>query len=123
MSLEQPPGHEARHREFIRFCNGIDREVAPDLEVHPIADNHASHKHLKVKTWPARHPQAPSSKKSRMGNKRWNRDARSRSFLSMVIFGLMAIMVDYPAFHLLRQTWRARQHRPGLESRAPKPPR
>ena len=45
------------------------------------------------------------------------------SFLGMVIIGLMVVLIAYPAFHLLRQTWQARQRRPRLESRAPKPPR
>jgi hypothetical protein len=39
------------------------------------------------------------------------------SFLSLVIIGLMVVLVVYPAFHLLRQTWQERQRR------APKPPR
>jgi len=45
------------------------------------------------------------------------------SFLSAIIIGLMVILVVYPAFHLLRQTWQARQRRPRLESRDSKPPR
>jgi len=45
-----------RHQEFIRFLNRINREVAPDLDVHLIADNYATHKHPKVKAWLARHP-------------------------------------------------------------------
>jgi transposase len=45
-----------RHQEFIRFLNRINRGVAPDLDVHLIADNYATHKHPKVKAWLARHP-------------------------------------------------------------------
>ena len=45
-----------RHQEFIRFLNRINREAAPDLDVHLIADNYATHKHPKVKAWLARHP-------------------------------------------------------------------
>ena len=45
-----------RHQEFIRFLNRINREVVPDLGVHLIADNYATHKHPKVKAWLARHP-------------------------------------------------------------------
>ena len=48
--------HKHRHQEFIRFLNRINREVAPDLDVHLIADNYATHKHPKVKAWLARHP-------------------------------------------------------------------
>jgi len=45
-----------RHKEFLRFLNRINREVAPDLDVHLIADNYATHKHALVKAWLARHP-------------------------------------------------------------------
>jgi len=45
-----------RHQEFIRFLNRINREVAPDLDVHLITDNYATHKHPKAKAWLARHP-------------------------------------------------------------------
>ena len=31
-----------RHQEFIRFLNKINRDVAPNLEVHLIADNYAT---------------------------------------------------------------------------------
>ena len=40
-----------RHQEFIRFLNKINRDVAPNLDVHLIADNYATHKHSKVKAW------------------------------------------------------------------------
>ncbi len=45
-----------RHQEFIRFFNKINRQVLPNLDVHLIADNYATHKHPKVKAWLARHP-------------------------------------------------------------------
>ena len=45
-----------RHQEYIRFLNRINREVAPVLDVHLIADNYATHKHPKVKAWLTRHP-------------------------------------------------------------------
>ena len=48
--------HKHRHQEFIRFLNRINREVAPALDVHLIADNYATHKHPKVKAWLTRHP-------------------------------------------------------------------
>ena len=38
-----------RHQEFICFLNRINREVAPNLDGHLIADNYATHKHPKVK--------------------------------------------------------------------------
>ena len=42
--------------------------------------------------------------------------------LSVIIVGLMVILVLYPATHLLRQTWAARQRRLRLADQAPKRP-
>ena len=44
------------HQEFIRFLNAVERAVPADKPVHAILDNYATHKHLKVKAWLARHP-------------------------------------------------------------------
>ena len=38
----------------------------------------------------------------------------------MVLHLLMVILVLYPASHLLRQTWAARQRRSQLDNQAPK---
>jgi transposase len=46
-------GH--RHQEFIRFLRQIDANTPPDLDLHLIADNYATHKHPKVQKWLARH--------------------------------------------------------------------
>jgi transposase len=40
-----------RHQEFIRFLNLIDRQTPPQLSIHLIADNYATHKHPAVKRW------------------------------------------------------------------------
>jgi putative transposase len=40
-----------RHQDFIAFLNHIDRAVPADLDVHPIVDKYATHKHPKVKAW------------------------------------------------------------------------
>jgi putative transposase len=48
------PGH--RHSEFIAFLRQIDANTPPDLDLHVIVDNYATHKHPKVKLWLARHP-------------------------------------------------------------------
>lgn len=45
-----------RHQEFIDFLKKIDKNVAPALDVHVIADNYGTHKHPKVWEWLARHP-------------------------------------------------------------------
>lgn len=45
-----------RHQEFLRFMRQIDRSVAPELAVHVILDNYATHKHPTVQRWCRRHP-------------------------------------------------------------------
>jgi transposase len=48
----------ARHRaeEFQRFLNLSDRNVPPDLAVHIILDNKATHKTPSIQRWLVRHP-------------------------------------------------------------------
>jgi len=48
------PGH--RHTEFSSFLRQIDANTPPELDLHVIVDNYATHKHPKVKVWLARHP-------------------------------------------------------------------
>jgi transposase len=45
-----------RHQEWLKFLRLIDHQTPHDLELHIIADNYATHKHPKVKTWLAKHP-------------------------------------------------------------------
>lgn len=45
-----------RHQEFLTFLRLIDKEVPPDLDIHLIADNYATHKHAKAKAWLAARP-------------------------------------------------------------------
>lgn len=42
-----------RHRgtEFVKFLNQVEREVPPDLDVHIVLDNYATHKSADVKRW------------------------------------------------------------------------
>jgi len=51
---ECKPRH--RHQEFLSFLRRLDDAVPPDLDVHLIADNYATHKHPKVRTWLAQRP-------------------------------------------------------------------
>ena len=44
-----------RHQEFIRFLKKIDAEMPPELGLHLIVYQHATHKHPRVKTWLGRH--------------------------------------------------------------------
>jgi len=39
-----------RHQEFIKFLKQIDAETPPELDLHLIVDNYATHKHPKVPT-------------------------------------------------------------------------
>lgn len=45
-----------RHQEFIRFLKKIDEGTPPELDLHLVMDNYATHKHPSVKRWLARHP-------------------------------------------------------------------
>jgi len=45
-----------RHQEWLRFLRAIDRQTPKQLDIHLIADNYATHKHAKVRTWLKRHP-------------------------------------------------------------------
>ncbi len=45
-----------RHQEFIGFLNKLNRNIPENLDVHVIVDNYATHKHMKVRAWLARHP-------------------------------------------------------------------
>jgi putative transposase len=45
-----------RHQEFLEFLKQIDQQTPADLDLHLIVDNYITHKHIKVKTWLARHP-------------------------------------------------------------------
>jgi transposase len=44
-----------RHQEWIKFLKLIDAETPPDLDLHLIVDNYATHKHPKVQSWLKRH--------------------------------------------------------------------
>jgi transposase len=43
-------------RSCLRFLRQIERETPPQLTLHLIVDNYATHKHPAVKAWLARHP-------------------------------------------------------------------
>ena len=51
-------GLHARHRalEFKKFLDQLEHEVPPELEVHLILDNYATHKTPTIKRWLLRHP-------------------------------------------------------------------
>jgi len=45
-----------RHQEFLAFLRLIDRETPPQLDIHLVLDNYATHKHPKVRAWLAKRP-------------------------------------------------------------------
>jgi transposase len=45
-----------RHEEWLKFLRLIERSVTKEKAIHIICDNHATHKHAKVKAWLKRHP-------------------------------------------------------------------
>ncbi|HVT04471.1 MAG TPA: IS630 family transposase [Thermoanaerobaculia bacterium] len=45
-----------RHQEWLKFLRQIDAEMPPELDLHLIVDNYATHKHPAVKRWVANHP-------------------------------------------------------------------
>jgi hypothetical protein len=45
-----------RHQEWLAFLRKIDQATAPELELHIICDNYATHKHAEVTAWLKRHP-------------------------------------------------------------------
>jgi transposase len=45
-----------RHQEFLRFIQKVERQTDPELDLHFILDNYATHKHPKVQAWLERHP-------------------------------------------------------------------
>ena len=40
-----------RHQEWLAFLKLIDQQSPPDLDIHIIADNYATHKHPRVNKW------------------------------------------------------------------------
>ena len=45
-----------RHQEFLRFLRTVEKQCDPELNLHFILDNYATHKHARVKNWLDRHP-------------------------------------------------------------------
>jgi transposase len=45
-----------RHPEWLKFLKTIDAQTPPQLDLHLIVDNYATHKHPKVQRWLVRHP-------------------------------------------------------------------
>jgi len=96
-----------RHGEWLRFLKQIDRETPPDLDLHLIADNYGTHKHLTVKRWLERHPRfhmhfTPTSCSWLNLVERWFRDLtekRIRRGVFRSVPELVQAIMDYLAKH------------------------
>lgn len=72
-----------RHQEWLAFLKKIDAETPPELDLHLIVDNYATHKHPKVLAWLKRHPRfhmhfTPTSSSWLNVIERWFRDLTQR---------------------------------------------
>jgi putative transposase len=45
-----------RHQEFLQFLKDIEANVPPELDIHLVVDNYATHKHERVRRWLAARP-------------------------------------------------------------------
>ncbi len=45
-----------RHQEYLAFLKEVNESVPPNLDIHLVVDNYATHKHPRVKQWLAAHP-------------------------------------------------------------------
>ena len=96
-----------RHQEWIKFLTLIDQQTPPQLDLHLIVDNYATHKHPKVKTWLKRHRRfhlhfVPTSSSWLNLVERWFRDLtdkRIRRGVFKSVPDLIAAIQAYIAHH------------------------
>jgi transposase len=108
-----------RHQEWIKFLKLIDEQTPPELDLHLIVDNYATHKHPKVKNWLKRHPRfhvhfIPTSSSWLNLIERWFRDLtdkRIRRGVFRSVKELIKAIMDYVDQHNERPvpfTWTAK---------------
>ena len=96
-----------RHQEWLKFLKKIDAETPPDLDLHLIVDNYATHKHPKVLAWLKRHKRfhihfIPTSSSWLNVIERWFRDItqqRIRNGVFKSVAQLEQAIRDYIAHH------------------------
>ena len=96
-----------RHQEWIKFLAQIDASTPPDVDLHLIADNYATHKHPKVQRWLQRHPRfhmhfIPTSSSWLNLVERWFRDLtqqRIRRGVFHSVEQLQAAIMKYIEHH------------------------
>ena len=96
-----------RHQEWIKFLAQIDRSTPPDVDLHLIADNYATHKHPKVRAWLKRHPRfhmhfIPTSSSWLNLVERWFRDLTQQRIRRGVFHSVEQLeteIIDYIEHH------------------------
>lgn len=96
-----------RHQEWIRFLKKIEAETPPELDLHLIVDNYATHKHPHVKNWLKRNKRfhmhfTPTSTSWLNVIERWFRDItcdRIRNGVFKSVIPLKQAIMDYIAHH------------------------
>jgi transposase len=96
-----------RHQEWIKFLELIDASTDPEVELHLVADNYATHKHPKVLRWLKRHPRfhmhfTPTSSSWLNLVERWFRDlteSRLRRGTFRSVRELQEAIFDYVERH------------------------
>jgi transposase len=96
-----------RHQEWIKFLKTIDRETVPELDLHLIVDNYATHKHPKVRAWLKKHPRfhihfTPTSSSWLNVIERWFRELtekRLRRGVFRSVCELEQAITDYAQHH------------------------
>ena len=96
-----------RHQEWLKFLKQIDAETPPDLDLHLILDNYATHKHPTVLKWLKKHPRfhlhfTPTSSSWLNVIERWFRDItqnRIRNGVFRSVAELEQAIRDYIAHH------------------------
>ena len=96
-----------RHQEFLKFLRLLDQQTPPELDLHLILDNYATHKHPNVRRWLKRHPRfhlhfTPTSSSWLNLVERWFReitDKRIRRGVFRSVKELIAAIDDYIAKH------------------------
>lgn len=92
-----------RHQEWLRFLRLIDRQTAPELDLHLIVDNYATHKHPTVQQWLVRHPRfhlhfIPTSSSWLNLIERWFRELTTKQLRRGVFQSVAELIAAIEAF-------------------------
>lgn len=100
-----------RHRasEFLDFLKQIDRQIPPELDLHIVLDNYATHKTADVKEWLDKHPRfhfhfIPTSSSWLNLVERWFGDLTTRKLQGSTHTSVTALRKDITAWII---TWNA----------------